>query len=259
MKSIWTGAIGFGLVNIPVKLYSATESSTIDLDMLDRKDNSNIRFIRVNEKTGKEVQWANIVKGFKLPNDSYVILTDKDFESASVKKTKTIEITDFVKEEEIESVYYETPYYLEPDKSGERAYALLREALLKSKKVGVASFVMRSKEGLAILRANEKVIILNRIRFQEEIRDVSELNLPPKKEIKASELKMAISLIDQFTGKFDISTYKDTYSADLMKVIKAKAKGKPTKTSTLKVVHTSSKDLFAQLKASLGVKRKKAS
>jgi len=258
MRPIWTGAIGFGLVNIPVKLYSATESSTLDLDMLDKKDHSNIRFMRVNEKTGKEVQWSNIVKGYKLPNDDYVVLSDKDFEAASARKTKIIEITDFVKEQEIESLYYETPYYLEPEKSGARAYALLREALLKSGKVGIATFVLRSKESLAILRANQKVIILNRIRFQEEIRDPADLSLPAKAEIRSGELKMAISLIDQLTGKFNISKYKDTYSAELMKVIKAKSKGKPVKTPKLKVVHSKSKDLMSQLKASLG-KRKKAS
>ncbi|HEY1038444.1 MAG TPA: Ku protein [Bacteroidia bacterium] len=257
MRPIWTGAIGFGLVNIPVKLFSATESSTLDLDMLDKKDHSNIRFLRVNEKTGKEVEWANIVKGFKLPNDEYVVLTDKDFESASAKKTKTIEITDFIKEEEIDSVYYETPYYLEPDKSGARAYALLREALIKTGKVGIASFVLRSKESLAILKATEKVIVLNRIRFHEEIRDTDELSLPPKTAVKANELKMAVSLINQLSSRFNISKYKDTYSADLMKLIKAKAKGKPVKTTKLKVVHSKSKDLMSQLKASL-VKRRKA-
>lgn len=256
MRSIWTGAIGFGLVNIPVKLYSATESSTLDLDMLDKKDHSNIRFMRVNEKTGKEVAWGNIVKGYKLPNDEYVVLSDKDFEAASAKKTRTIEITDFVNEEEIESIYYETPYYLEPDKSGARAYALLREALRKTGKVGLASFVLRSKEGLAILKATEKVIILNRIRFHEEIRSTEELNLPPKTEVKANELKMATALIEQLSGKFNIAKYKDTYTADLMKLIKAKAKGKPVKETKLKVVYSKSKDLMSQLKASLGKKRK---
>jgi DNA end-binding protein Ku len=261
MRPIWTGAIGFGLVNIPVKLYSATESSSLDLDMLDKKDNSNIRFKRVNEKTGKEVQWANIVKGYKMPNDEYVILTDKDFELASAKKTKTIEITEFVNESEIETVYYETPYYLEPDKSGARAYALLREALSKTKKVGIATFVMRSKESLAILKANSKVIILNRIRFEEEIRNASDLNLPAKAEVKANELKMAITLIDQLSGKFDISKYKNTYSDELMKVIKAKAKGIKVKEPKLKVVHGKSKDLMGQLKASLANRttKKKAS
>jgi len=256
MKSIWTGAIGFGLVNIPVKLYSATETSSIDFDMLDKKDHSNIRFKRINEKTGKEVVWENIVKGYQLPNDEYVVLDDKDFESASPKKSKTIEITDFVKETEIESIYFEAPYYLEPEKSGVRAYALLREALLKTGKAGVASFVLRNRESLAILRANEKVIILNRIRFQEEIRSVEDLNLPPKSESKPAELKMAISLIDQLSSKFDISKYSDTYSAELMKIIKAKAKGKKIKTPEMKVVYSKAEDLMNQLKASLDKSKK---
>ncbi len=259
MRPIWTGAIGFGLVNIPIKLYSATESSNLDLDMLDKKDHSNIHFLRVNSKTGKEVKWENIVKGYKLPNDEYVVLEDKDFELANAKKTKTIEITAFADETEIESIYYETPYYLEPDKSGARAYALLREALTKTGKVGIASFVLRNKETLAILRANEKVIILNRIRFQEEIRNPADLTLPAKSEIKGNELKMAISLIEQLSGKFDISAYKDTYSAELLKVIKAKSKGRQVKEPSLKVVHSKSQDLMEQLKASLSNKGKKAS
>jgi len=259
MRSLWTGAIGFGLVNIPVKMYSATESSTLDLDMLDKKDHSNIHFMRVNEKTGKEVKWENIVKGYKLPNDKYVILSDKDFEHASAKKTRSIDITNFVKEEEIENMYYETPYYLEPDKSGVRAYALLREALLKTKKVGIATFVMRNKETLAILRANEKVIVLNRIRFQEEIRDTKDLKLPSKTEVKAAELKMAVTLIDQLSEKFDIKKYKDTYTADLLKLIKAKAKGTKLKEPALKVVHSKAKDIMDQLKESLSIKHKKAS
>jgi DNA end-binding protein Ku len=259
MKPIWTGAIGFGLVNIPVKIYSATESSTLDLDMLDKKDHANIHFKRVNANTGKEVPWENIVKGYKLPNDEYVVLDKEDFEQASPKKTKTIEITDFVDEKEIESLYYETPYYLEPDKSGARAYALLREALVKTKKVGVATFVMRSKETLAILRVSDKVIVLNRIRFEEEIKDTSDLDLPAKTQVKSSELKMAVSLIDQLSKKFDITGYKDTYSAELLKLIKLKAKGTKVKKPTLKVVHSKSKDLMSQLKASLKTKHKKAS
>lgn len=259
MRSIWTGAIGFGLVNIPVKLYSATESSTLDLDMLDKKDHSNIQFKRVSEKTGKEVKWENIVKGYKLPNDEYVVLDQKDFEAAAAKKTKVIEITDFVNEEEIDSIYYETPYYLEPEKSGTRAYALLREALLKTKKAGVASFVMRNKEALAILRASEKVIVLNRIRFEQEIRNPSELALPAKTAVKSGELKMAVSLIDQLTARFNISQYRDEYSAELLKVIKAKAKGKKIKEPAMKVVYSKANDLMEQLKASLNTKNKKAS
>ncbi|MBC7863911.1 MAG: Ku protein [Bacteroidia bacterium] len=258
MRPIWTGAIGFGLVNIPVKMYSATQASELDLDMLDKKDHSNIRFKRVNEKTGKEVTWENIVKGY-MHNDKYVVLTQKDFESAAAEKTKTIHISDFVAEKEIDSLYYETPYYLEPEKTGVRAYALLREALVKTGKAGIATFVMRSKESLAVLRVNENVIVLNRLRFHQEIRDTSGLKLPSKTSVKTAELKMAISLISQRSGEFDIARYKDTYTAQLMKLIKAKAKGKTTKEPKLKVVHSKAKDLMEQLKESLATKHKKAS
>ncbi|MCY7293506.1 MAG: Ku protein [Ferruginibacter sp.] len=258
MRPIWTGAIGFGLVNIPVKLYSATESSDVDLDMLDKKDHSHIKYVRVNEKTGKEVPWGNIVKGYDT-GTKYVVLDEQDFEKAGAEKTRLIEITDFVKQEEIDSVYYETPYYLAPEKSGVRPYALLREALIKTKRAGVASFVMRNKEHLAILRVSGDAIILNRIRFHEEIRPTTELALPAKTVVKPAELKMAIALVDQLSGKFDITGYKDSYTASLMKVINAKAKGKKTVAPVMKVVHSKAKDLMEQLKASIESKRKKAS
>lgn len=258
MRPIWTGAIGFGLVNIPVKLFSATQSSTLDLDMLDKKDHSNIKFKRVNEKTGKEVAWGSIVKGYMV-DDKYVILDDKDFEKANAVKTKVIEINDFVEEADIDSVYFETPYYIAPEKSGVRAYALLKEALLKTGKAGIATFVMRNKENLAVLRATDDVIILNRMRFEEEIKETKELDIPAKSTVKPAELKMAISLIDQLTAKFDISKYKDTYTAELMKLIKAKSKGKKVPVTHMKVVHSKASDLMGQLKASLSTKRKKAS
>ena len=258
MRSIWTGAIGFGLVNIPVKMYSATESSNLDLDMLDKKDHAPIKYQRINENSGKEVDWGNIVKGYKI-GDDYVILDEKDFEAAAAKKTKTIEISDFVKEDEISSLYFDTPYYLEPDKSGTRPYKLLLEALKKTKKVGVATYVMRNREALAILRPEGEVIVLNKIRFEQEIRAIDELTLPENTTVKPAELKMAISLIDQLTEKFDISKYKDTYTDQLLKVIKDKSKGKKVKAPEMKVVHSKAKDLMEQLKASLDSKKKKAS
>jgi DNA end-binding protein Ku len=258
MRPLWTGAIGFGLVNIPVKLYSATQGSELDLDMLDKKDHANIKFMRVNAKTGKEVKWENIVKGYML-NDKYVVLDDKDFEQANAVKTKTIAISDFVKQEEIDSVYYETPYYLVPDKSGARAYALLREALKKTGMAGIASFVMRNKEALAVLRVSGDAILLNRIRFAQEIRDTKDLDLPAKSTVKPAELKMAVTLINQLSGKFDIRKYKDTYTDQLLKLIRAKSKGGKVTTPQLKVVHNKTKDLMEQLKASLGTKKKKAS
>jgi DNA end-binding protein Ku len=256
-RSIWTGSISFGLINIPVKLYAAVQESSLDLDMLDSKDHSNIKFKRVNENTGKEVPYKSIVKGFKL-NDEYIILEAEDFENADAKKTKTIEILNFTKEDEIDSIYYEQPYYLEPDKSGEKAYGLLRDALASSQKVGVTSFVMRNKEALAILKPYDKVIVLNRIRFEEEIRNTKDLKVPVISKLKSKEQVMAVKLIDQLTEKFDISQYKDTYKHKLMKIIKEKAKGgkKPIPAKKMRVVHTKNDDLISALQASLSNKRK---
>jgi DNA end-binding protein Ku len=253
MRSIWTGAIGFGLVNIPIKLYSATQGSELDLDMLDKKDHANIKYKRVNENTGKEVPWDNIVKGYKL-DDRYVVLTDEDFKKAAPEKTKIIEIKEFVDASEIDGIYYEVPYYLEPDKSGGKAYILLRDALQKSGKVGFGSFVMRNKEELALIKPLEDVLILNRIRWAQEIRSPKELNIPAG-ESKPAEMKMALELIKQLSGPFEIEKYKDTYSDELLKLIKAKAKGKAPR-APLRVVHsTKSTDLLSQLKASLGKKK----
>jgi DNA end-binding protein Ku len=258
MRSIWSGAIGFGLVTIPVKLYSGTEESSLSLDMLDKKDQAHIRFKRVNENTGKEVEWENIVKAYDYEG-KYVILTDKDFESASPEKSKYIDIFQFVKEEEIDSVYFEKPYYVEPDKTGNRPYALLREALKKAGMAGVGSFVMRNKEHLAVIKVYQNVIVLNMIRYEQEIRDYKDLKIPNASEAKPTELKMALELIKQMTEPFDISQYKDTYTEQLMKLIKAKAKGGKPTTPKLTVVHKETTDLMDQLKASLSTKKKKAS
>ncbi|MFI5124381.1 MAG: Ku protein [Chitinophagales bacterium] len=258
MKAIWTGAIGFGLVNIPVRIFSATKDSELDLDMLDKKDHARIRFKRVNEVTGREVDWDNIVKGYDL-NGKYVVVTDEDFAKASPEKSKIIEITEFVSEAEIDSIFYETPYFLEPQKSGEKAYALLREALKKSGKVGVGNYVMRSKEALCVLKPLDQVIVLNKIRFAGEIRDINEINAPGKSSIKPAEMQMAQALISQLSGKFDIAKYKDNYTDELLKLIRAKAKGKTAAVPQLRVVHNKSKDLMSQLKASLNTRKKKAS
>ena len=258
MRAIWSGAIGFGLVNIPVKLYSAVQASELDLDMLDKKDHSRIRFQRVNEESGKQVDWENIIRGYKY-NKRYVILDEKDLASAAAEKNKVIGITQFVDQDEIDSIYYETAYYLEPDKSGARPYALLREALKKTGKVGVASFVLRTKQNLAILKPDEDVIILNKIRFAEEIRDYGDLHLPAASQAKPGELKMAIALIDQLSGKLDISSFKDEYSAQLMKIIKAKSRGVKVKPVKMKVAYSKSRDLMSQLKESLQKSKRKVS
>jgi DNA end-binding protein Ku len=257
MKAIWSGSIGFGLVNIPIKLFSAIQSSNLDLDMLDKKDNANIKFKRVNENSKKEVLWENIVKGYML-NGKYVVLDDKDFAKAAPEKSEHIEIIQFVDEKEIDTIYFEMPYYVQPEKSGSRAYALLKEALMKSGKVGLGTFVMRQREHICIIRAKDNLLILNRLRFPEEIRATTELNLPATKS-KPEEVKMAISLISQLTRPFNPKNFKDDYSEKLLKIIKAKSKGKAVPFKPLKVVHSKSKDLMEQLQASLSAKKKKAS
>lgn len=257
MRAIWSGAIGFGLVNIPVKLFSAVQPSELDLDMLDKIDNANIKFQRVNANTGKEVEWDNIVRGYKI-DDRYVVLDEGDFEKASPEKTKLIEIAEFIDEKQIDSIYYETPYYLQPDKSGAKPYALLRDALKKTGKAGLGTYVLRNRESLVLIKPQDDLLILNKIRFQQEIRDTDELNVPSVK-IKPAEMNMAIQLIESLTTEFDISNYRDTYNEKLLKLIMAKAKGKKMTAPKMEVVHSKSRDLMAQLKESLNAPKRKAS
>lgn len=257
MRAIWSGAIGFGLINIPIKMYSAVQSDDIDLDMLDKHDNANIKYQRINEKTGEEVAYGDIVKGFKT-DKGYVVLNEDDFEAASPKKSQVVELEEFVDEDEIEAAYYETPYFLEPQKGAGKAFLLLRDALDKTGKVAVGSYVMRGKEHLCALKAYENTIMLLRLRFAEEIRSTDELNIPAKATFKPKELQMATHLIEALTPKkFSLAKYKDTYHASLLKIIKQKEKGKKPKQPSFKVVASKSKDLMAQLKASLEEKQGK--
>jgi DNA end-binding protein Ku len=258
IKSIWAGSIAFGLINIPIKVFSVVKESNLEMNMLDKNDYSNIKFKRVNENTGKEVSYADIVKGYKL-DDKYILVEDSDFEAAEAEKTKTIEIMNFVDEKEIDTIYYEQPYYLEPDKGAMKAYALLRDALQTSGKVGVGTIVLRNKESLVILKSYKNVIVLNRIRFQEEIRNTTELKLPPFSETNTKEMDMAIKLVGQLTEKFDIAKYKDNYTAKLLEIIKDKAKGKKQVAPKLKVIHKQNDDLMAMLKASLESEKSKSS
>lgn len=258
MRSIWKGAIAFGLVNVPVKLYSATQESSLDLDMLDKKDLSNIKFKRVNAETGKEVEYKDIVRGYNL-DGRYVVLEEADFKAASPAKTQTILIDNFVEEEKIDTIYYETPYYLEPEKSGAHAYQLLCEALKKIGKVGVATVVLRNKERVCVIKPYGKVLVMNMIRFAEEVRSTAELEIPSAGgKAKPQEMQMALALIDHMSHDFDMKAFKDTYSDELMKLIKAKAKGKAPRIIPAKKVEPRTRDLMEQLKSSLKAPRKKA-
>lgn len=250
MRAIWKGSVSFGLVNIPVKLYSATQQSSLNLDMVDRRDMGKVRFKRINENTGQELTMENIGKAYDY-NGQYILLEDEDFEAASPEKSKVIAINNFVEETEIDTIYFENSYYLEPEKSGEKAYALLREAMAKSGKVGLAQFVLRTAETLSVLKPLKDVLVLSKIRFAEEIRGTEELKLPSQSIVKPEELKMALSLVNQYTKTFDINKYKDEYAAALLKVIGEKASGKKGKVRKLTVSYSSNDNLMDQLKASL--------
>lgn len=252
MKTIWKGAIGFGLVNIPVKLYSAIQNSNLDLDMLDGKDMQRIKYHRVNEKSGKEVPYDRIVKGFLL-KDNYVILEDEDFASALPEKNKLIELESFVDIGEINPIYYETSYYAQPEPQGKKAYALLLKALQKSKKAGVARFVLRTSENLCVLHPLENTLVVTKIRFNEEIRSTKELEIDTQ-AVKPKELEVGLALIKQYSGEFDISAFKDEYSKELMKIIRAKAKGKKVVVKKMQPEKRVSDDLYDQLMQSLSKK-----
>lgn len=254
MRSIWKGSIGFGLVSIPVKLYSAIQTSSLDFDMLDSRDHARIRYQRVNENTHKEVPYDKIVKGYKL-DEEYVIMDEQDFEDAAPEKSKVIEIESFVDIADVNPMFYETSYYTEPDTKNNKAYALLIQALTQSKKAGLARFVLRSTESLCIVHPLKNVLVVTRIRFGQEIRDTEDLNLPDKIDVSKKELDMGLTLINQYAEDFDVSKFKDEYNDELLRIIEAKSKGKRAKVKKLKPRKTTSDDLYDQLMASLKTKK----
>src|ERR1700738_4028794 len=247
MKSIWKGSIAFGLVNIPIRLYAATESQGLASHMLYRKDLSRIRFQRIAESTGKEVSADEIVRGYEVDKNQYVILSDEELDEVAPEKSSVIEIQEFVDESEISSLYFDNPYYLEPDKSAGKAYALLRDALGKSRKVGISQFVLRNREHLCALKAMDEVLVLNALRFASEIRDTSDLSLPQKEKITQNELNLALQLVEGLTDKFDPKKYRDTYAEEVKKVIDAKAKGQKIKAPAKSAPSTKVIDLTAAL------------
>lgn len=259
MRAIWTGSLSFGLVNIPIRLYSASESREgLDLTMLHKEDLSPIRYARICRVDGKELPWDEIVKGYEYQKGDYVVLTDEDFKKAAPEKTQTIDIIEFVDEKEIDIRFFEKPYYLEPDKRADKPYALLREALTKSGKIGIAKFVMRNRERLAALKPVGKVLVLDQMRFQGELRQPSGLNLPAATKADSKEIDMALALIDQLTATFVPEDFHDTYTEELEEIIEAKARGKEIVTPKVAPQKTEVKDLMAMLKASLEAEKVKS-
>lgn len=267
-RALWKGAISFGLVHIPVELFSAEKRHELNLTMLDRKDFAPIGYRRINKKTNKEVAWENIVKGYEYEDDQYVVLSEEDLKRANVKATQTIDIVAFVEAQRIPATYYEQPYYLVPTKGGDKVYALLRETLRQAGKVGVAQIVIRTKQHLAALFPMDQVIVLNTLRYHDEIRSVEEHALPAK-GIKAAglsdkELKMALSLVEGMTEDWNPKHFHDSYRDDVLALIKKKIKSNQTKTITLPdetgAAPPSAKviDLMALLKRSIETKNTKS-
>lgn len=252
MRALWSGSISFGLVNIPVRLYSGVNPHEgIDLDMLHKDDHAPIRYARMCRADGKEIPWNDIVKGYEYREGDYVVLTKKDLEKLDSEKTETIDIQHFVNEDEIDSRYFEHPYYLEPIKGGEKAYALLRAGLEQSGKVALSKFVLRQRAHLGAIRTVGTALILNQMRFPTDLRQATDLTFPTDTAISADEVKVALKLISQETAHFIPEDYHDTFTEELEELIEAKTKGKKPKKHAAKRADTSAKDLMAALKASL--------
>jgi DNA end-binding protein Ku len=226
MAAIWKGTITFGLVNIPVQLHSAVRADHISFRLLHSEDLSPVKYERVCQSDGETVPWSEIVKGYEYAKGKYVVLTDEDFKAAALESSKTIDILDFVKEEEIDPRFFDTPYYLVPTKGGEKAYALLREAVQRSGAVGVGKITIRQSQHLAGIKAVGDALVLELMRFANELVDADEFTFPTADGVRAQELQMAEQLVANLAEPFDPARYTDDYRANLMRIIKAKLKGK---------------------------------
>ena len=252
-RPIWKGSIAFGLVNIPIELYSATRDHRPKFRLLHAKDEEPVRYERVCQKEGKPVAWDDLVKGYEYAKNQFVVLTKDDFKTAALEKTKTIDILDFVDPAAIDERYFETPYYLQAGTGADRAYAVLREALRESERIGIAKIILRDAQHLAAVEAIGDALVLTMMRFSDELADLGDFRFPKKGEIRPAELNMARQLIASLESAWDPEKYTDEYKENLMRVIRAKTKGKTPKLiaedhgpKQAEVV-----DLMARLRASL--------
>ena len=263
-RAIWKGTISFGLVNIPIALYPATRREELSFRLLRKTDLSPVNYKRVAEKDGREVPWDQIVKGYEYEKGKYVVLKDEDFQRVDLEATQTVDIQDFVDQEEIDPIFFYKPYYLEPQKGGDKAYALLRDALKDTNKVGVAKVVIKTRQYLAGVKPEDGALVLELMHFADELADPEKLHVPKKIEVGKREMAMARSLIDSMSSKWEPQKYKDDYREALMEVIEEKVEaggkeieGKPKKApKPTKVI-----DLVSVLQKSLeetGSKKKTA-
>ncbi|HSF70026.1 MAG TPA: Ku protein [Nitrospira sp.] len=231
-RTLWKGAISFGLVHIPVGLYSAEKRNSFDLTMLDRRSMKPVGFKRYNKETGEDVPWEEIVKGYEYEKDRYVVLTEADFKRANVEATQTVDILSFVEQDEIEPMYYETPYYLAPDKRGHKGYALLRETLKQTGKVGIANVVIRTRQYVAALIPFHDVILMNTLRYRNELRDTDELEVPSDNlkavGVNSREVDMARRLVEGMSAAWKPEEHRDTYHEDLLALIEKRVQAGQT-------------------------------
>ena len=259
-RSIWKGAITFGLVNIPVELHTAVRSeSRISFRQLHKKDNAPIKYDRVCSKEEKSVPWDEIVKGYEYSKGKFVILDEEDFRAAAIESTKTIDIQDFVKADEIDTRYFESPYYLLPQKGGEKAYALLREAIRKTGMIGLGNVTMRSNNMHFVgIRVVEDALVLEIMRYADELVDTSSFEFPSAENVRPAELNMAEQLVNTLAAEFQPENYSDAYKGNLMRIINAKMAGEkieveePAEPEATNVI-----DLMARLQESLAQGKKK--
>lgn len=261
MRAIWSGSINFGLINIPVKLYSASEEHPISFDLLHKDDLSPIRYAKICKEEEKEIPYKDIVKGYEFRQGEYIVVTEEDLKSFDEQKVKAIEIKQFVILNEIDFIFYERPYYLEPAKGADKAYALLRETLRSSKKGAIVRFVIRNKEHLGVLKEYKNVIVLDQMRFFEELKATKGLNLPTDNLISKKELEMSLKLVEQLTEKFKPEEYRDEYTQQLKEMIESKLKSNKKVPHKREAIKKSSKihDITALLEASLKANKTKKS
>lgn len=257
MRTIWKGAISFGLVTIPVKLFSATEEKDVAFHQVRRSDGSRIRYRRVAEADGSEVPYPDIAKGFELPTGETVVLTDEDFADLPLATQKTVEVLQFVPADEVDPIYFAKSYYLEPEQIGVKPYVLLREALEASGRIAIVKVALRQRETLATLRVREGVIVLETMLWPDEIRSPEFGFLDEDVEVKPAEMKMAESLITALSGEFDPAAYSDSYREAVQALIDAKVEGREVIAASVESEDDGSVvDLMAALRASVAAAKK---
>jgi len=256
-RAIWTGYISFGLVSVPVGLFSATEEHEVDFHQFQRGTSDRIRYKRVNERTGREVDFDKIVKGHDVGGGEYVIVEQDELADIAPGKSRSLEISRFVDLDEVDPIHFQKSYYLAPsDDQNTSSYALLRDALAKTNRAGIASFVMRGKEYLAAIRADGKVLVLETMFFADEIRDpAKELGTLPAKAGSGKQLSMAVDLVEAMSGEWRPSDYKDTYTERVKKLVESKHKGKEVVFTEEEPEATPVNDLVTQLRASVEAAR----